>query len=149
MNKRKAIPKKLRFEILKRDDFTCQYCGVSSPDTTLHLDHIEPVSKGGTNDPSNLTTSCHNCNIGKSDRLLTESHIAEGLTATQRENRLYACELAHEIFHGVNEERFYGIYDQLLAMDLNDSELLANVRHSTNLSDFSERIAYYREVVFG
>lgn len=70
--KRKAIPKKTRFNVFKRDSFTCQYCGVSAPDVILHIDHILPVSKGGTNKLTNLVTSCINCNLGKSDKTLND-----------------------------------------------------------------------------
>lgn len=73
--KRKAISKKLRFEVFKRDSFTCQYCGRKSPDIILHIDHINPVSKGGENDILNLITSCVECNLGKSDRKLTDGDI--------------------------------------------------------------------------
>jgi 5-methylcytosine-specific restriction endonuclease McrA len=59
-----------RFEILRRDKFTCQYCGRKPPEVTLEVDHIFPVSKGGTNDPGNLTTSCYDCNRGKGADLL-------------------------------------------------------------------------------
>ena len=48
MAKRKPISKKLRFEVFKRDSFTCQYCGKSAPDVVLHIDHIKPVKEGGT-----------------------------------------------------------------------------------------------------
>jgi 5-methylcytosine-specific restriction endonuclease McrA len=45
-----AISKKIRFEVFKRDSFICQYCGRSAPNVTLEVDHIEPISKGGTDD---------------------------------------------------------------------------------------------------
>ena len=48
--KRKSINKKIRFEVFKRDNFTCQYCGKSAPNVILEIDHITPVSKGGNND---------------------------------------------------------------------------------------------------
>ncbi len=67
MNKRTAIPKAIRFEVFKRDAFTCQYCGAKSPDVALHVDHIKPVSKGGENEIINLITACQSCNSGKSD----------------------------------------------------------------------------------
>lgn len=69
---RKPIGKKARFEIFKRDRFTCQYCGASAPDVILHVDHIDPVAKGGGNDILNLVTSCADCNSGKSDRRLDD-----------------------------------------------------------------------------
>ena len=47
--KRKNLPKKIRFEVFKRDSFTCQYCGRMAPDVILEVDHILPVAEGGTN----------------------------------------------------------------------------------------------------
>lgn len=68
---RKQLSTRARFEIFKRDQFTCQYCGSTPPAVVLHVDHIHPVSKGGKNDKSNLVTSCSSCNLGKSDVPLT------------------------------------------------------------------------------
>jgi hypothetical protein len=62
-----AISVRTRFEVFKRDDFTCQYCGRKSPDVVLEVDHIVPVCEGGTDDPINLRTSCWDCNHGKAD----------------------------------------------------------------------------------
>lgn len=72
MPERKPISKKMRFDVFKRDSFTCQYCGKQSPDVILHVDHIKPVSKGGKNTLLNLVTSCSDCNLGKSDRELSD-----------------------------------------------------------------------------
>lgn len=47
---RKPISKKTRFEVFKRDKFTCQYCGASAPEIVLELDHIIPVASGGDSD---------------------------------------------------------------------------------------------------
>ena len=80
INKRKAITKKTRFEVFKRDSFACQYCGKAAPDVVLHIDHINPVSKGGKNDLLNLITACEDCNSGKSDRLLDD----DSMVAKQR-----------------------------------------------------------------
>jgi hypothetical protein len=74
---RKSIGKKVRFEVFKRDRFTCQYCGQSAPDVVLHVDHIDPVSNGGTNDVVNLVTSCQSCNLGKGKRLLDDRKAVE------------------------------------------------------------------------
>lgn len=71
--KRKAVSKKLRFEVFKRDSFTCQYCGKKAPDVVLHIEHITPVSKGGKNTMMNLVTSCVECNLGKGARELSDS----------------------------------------------------------------------------
>lgn len=74
---RKSISKRTRFEIFKRDSFTCRYCGKRPPDTILHIDHILPVSKGGNNDLLNLITSCQECNMGKSNILISENVALE------------------------------------------------------------------------
>lgn len=75
MTKRKAISKKTRFEVFKRDSFTCQYCGRSAPEVILHLEHINPVAGGGDNDVMNLITSCEPCNQGKGARALDDNSI--------------------------------------------------------------------------
>jgi hypothetical protein len=74
---RKPLSKMIRFEVFKRDSFTCQYCGRKAPDVLLDCDHIKPVAKGGTNDLLNLTTSCQDCNSGKSDRELSDSSVID------------------------------------------------------------------------
>lgn len=61
-----------RFKILARDNFRCVYCGATPQRTQLHIDHVIPKSKGGSNDPSNLVTACFNCNVGKNDTSLSE-----------------------------------------------------------------------------
>lgn len=68
---RKNISKKDRFEVFKRDSFSCQYCGDTPPTVVLEVDHIHPVSKGGDNCIDNLITACFDCNRGKSNKLLS------------------------------------------------------------------------------
>jgi hypothetical protein len=72
-----SVGKKLRFEVFKRDKFTCQYCGKSAPDVTLHCDHIQPISKGGIDNILNLITSCQDCNLGKADTELSDDTIVK------------------------------------------------------------------------
>jgi hypothetical protein len=75
--KRKSLGPKLRFEVFKRDSFTCQYCGEKAPDVILRLDHIEPVAGGGTDDLLNLITACFGCNAGKGMRKLDDKSELE------------------------------------------------------------------------
>lgn len=63
------ISRRLRFEILRRDNYTCRYCGASptsSSDVVLEVDHVIPTTLGGNDDPRNLTVACADCNAGKS-----------------------------------------------------------------------------------
>lgn len=75
--KRKSIGKRVRFEIFKRDSFKCKYCGKSPPEVVLHIDHILPVSKGGSSDMINLATSCQDCNLGKSNVLISDTAMLD------------------------------------------------------------------------
>ena len=75
--KRKSISKKVRFEVFKRDKFTCQYCGKSAPDVVLEVDHIKPVSKGGNNSMLNLVTACFECNRGKTNTELSDDTVVK------------------------------------------------------------------------
>jgi hypothetical protein len=67
-----SISVRTRFEIIKRDRFTCAYCGRTPPEVLLEVDHIVPVAAGGTDDLANLITACMTCNRGKAARLLEE-----------------------------------------------------------------------------
>ena len=67
---RAKMSESLRHDVLKRDNSTCQLCGMSAKDgAKLQVDHIIPVSKGGKTEMSNLQTLCSRCNIGKSNKL--------------------------------------------------------------------------------
>jgi len=59
------ISKRLRFEILRRDNYTCRYCGASAPEAKLTIDHVTPTALGGRDEPTNLVTACQDCNTGK------------------------------------------------------------------------------------
>ena len=59
---RQPIPRKLRHEVFKRDGYRCRECGASKDETSLEIDHIVPVARGGTNDIDNLQTLCRECN---------------------------------------------------------------------------------------
>ena len=66
----RTINEKKRLQVLKRDNFSCVMCG-KSPAThigvVLHVDHIKPFSKGGSNDSKNLRTLCSKCNLGRNN----------------------------------------------------------------------------------
>lgn len=63
---------RLRFRVMKRDNFTCCACGASpalKSGLLLHVDHIDPWSRGGETVEENLQTLCEACNLGKSNVL--------------------------------------------------------------------------------
>lgn len=70
--KRRRIPLKIRWEILKRDNYRCVKCGRSpSSDHTVQLevDHKDPATKGSLVEADDLQTLCWECNQGKKDRI--------------------------------------------------------------------------------
>jgi len=95
---RQPIRKSVRFDVFKRDSFTCQYCGQKSPDVVLEIDHITPVADGGDNDILNLVTACKACNSGKSDRPLSETSAIDKRRAQleELEQRRQQLEMLHE-----------------------------------------------------
>ena len=69
-------PRKLaltRNNIIKRDDGTCQYCGLKPSSVTI--DHIVPKNKGGKDSWDNLVAACKKCNMYKGNQLLNEINI--------------------------------------------------------------------------
>jgi hypothetical protein len=66
---------RLRFLVLRRDNFSCRACGASpakTPVVSLHVDHIRPWSEGGETVFQNLQTLCETCNIGRGNLPLSE-----------------------------------------------------------------------------
>jgi 5-methylcytosine-specific restriction endonuclease McrA len=59
--------------ILKRDNFTCQYCGEKPQ--ILTIDHIIPKSRGGETTWNNVVVACKPCNLKKSNKTLDESGL--------------------------------------------------------------------------
>ncbi|MBP3660662.1 MAG: HNH endonuclease [Oscillospiraceae bacterium] len=68
--KTRDVSLRLRFQVMRRDNFKCCICGASpakDPSTELHIDHVIPWSKGGETSLENLQTLCSICNLGKSN----------------------------------------------------------------------------------
>jgi len=140
---RKSISKRVRFEIFKRDEFACQYCGGTPPKAVLHIDHIHPVSKGGTNDHDNLVTACQACNSGKSNILLTsvpKSLKDQAAEIKEREEQLLGF---HKIMEGkrlrVDEDAFRVARD----LDILNDDGSVNRRDLVSIKNFISKLDFY------
>lgn len=60
-------------EVLRRDNFTCQYCGQHAP--ILTIDHVIPRHMGGGYSWENLVTACASCNHRKGGRTIEQAHM--------------------------------------------------------------------------
>ena len=93
--KTSPVSKRLRFEVLRRDNHACRYCGATAPEVKLTVDHVIPVALGGTSDPSNLVTACEPCNAGKSsvppDAPLVDDVAADALRWSRAMERAHAA----------------------------------------------------------
>lgn len=75
-----------RSNVLHRDAYTCQYCGVRR--NNLTLDHVLPRCRGGADSWENLVAACHACNERKGDRLPSEAGMPLAKQPTRPGNRL-------------------------------------------------------------
>ena len=64
-----------RKNLFLRDDNICQYCGIKCTQKNITVDHVVPRSKGGPHTWENLVTSCQQCNISKSNKLLNQARM--------------------------------------------------------------------------
>ena len=142
---RVAIPKTVRFEVFKRDRFTCQYCGASAPDVLLEVDHIKPVSKGGTNEMLNLITACRDCNRGKTNKTLSDDSAVKAqkrqldMMQERREQLKMMLEWKSELFE--EEETEIDAIDDFIGRMTNGSRQLTDAgRRRTR--DFIKRFGF-------
>lgn len=88
-SRRTRIPDSVRFDVLRRDEFACRFCG-AMPDekqddgtwVQLRVDHVVPVDEGGAlTHMSNLVTACQRCNSGKGVTVIDPAEVPPGRVA--------------------------------------------------------------------
>jgi len=78
-NGRTPFTKSIRHEVFKRDNYKCVECGATKEKRCLHIDHIIPVSRGGTDELDNLQTLCEGCNLAKKNRIINGNSKKRGV----------------------------------------------------------------------
>ena len=119
------VPRRFRRQVTNtflfaRDHYRCQYCGRTTaelrPRESLTRDHLIPLSRGGTNEWTNVVTACSSCNTRKANRMPSEigmhplhapvephfvhlSWAVRRLTPTQSKyiKLLYGAEVLHQL----------------------------------------------------
>jgi len=96
------IPGSARYEVLKRARYRCELCGAHEGQAALHVDHIVPRSRGGSDDCSNFQALCITCNTNKRDRDNTDFRGVLETYEMRAKNCLF-CEMEPERVIAENE----------------------------------------------
>lgn len=91
-----SLPRRVRFEILRRDNHACRYCGAKAPRVELEVDHVIPRHHGGTDDRWNLTAACVDCNRSKgagipNDHVIKEVRLDESYYQQSKGLAVFPC----------------------------------------------------------
>ncbi len=102
----------LRQYLLMKWDYRCAYCLATG--APLEIDHVLPVSRGGSDRVANLVIACHSCNQQKSDQFIEEflRDRPEVLARIQAQRKAPLKDAA-----AVNSTR-WAIYERLKALGL-------------------------------
>lgn len=84
------LPVQKRFSVLKRDNFTCQYCGKAGG--RLEVDHVKPICQGGSDEMDNLKTACFECNRGKTGARLDQVTREHREVSQKIKYAIHVCE---------------------------------------------------------
>lgn len=98
---RKPIPPTLSFNkknILKRDAYTCQYCGRNGGER-MTIDHVIPKSLGGRTVWENVVSACRSCNLKKGNKTAGEAGMRLFRNPTRPASVSYLGILAHASHH--------------------------------------------------
>ena len=96
------VPGSVRYEVLKRAKHRCELCGAHEAQAALHVDHIIPRAKGGSDELSNFQALCITCNTNKRDRDDTDFRgILDSYTL--REDGCLFCEIDTDRIIAENE----------------------------------------------
>lgn len=137
---RKSLGKRVRFDVFKRDNFTCQYCGAHPPAVVLEVDHIVPVADGGDNDPDNLITACFPCNRGKaaiSLDVVPQSLADKAAEVAEREEQLRGYNAILEAKRERLEDDVWRVVEHWTGEDSTSNEIYATIKR------FVERIGVH------
>lgn len=88
---RDVFTKSIRHEVLKKYNYRCVECGVTNQTSSLQIDHILPVSRGGTDELDNLQILCETCNLAKKNRIFSappSTQTKEGIVENRKDSEV-------------------------------------------------------------
>ena len=140
-----SITQTVRDEARQRAVFACEYCGISETDAggELTLDHFQPISYGGTDDPANLLYCCIRCNQYKGNYWPLESIDPQLWNPRRAPAADHFVELDDSVLHALTATGSF----TLKMLKLNRPPLLAYRRRKRLLSAQSLLLAQYRDLL--
>lgn len=110
-----AVSKRLRYEVLRRDNHTCRYCGAKAPDVRLTVDHVLAVTLGGLDDATNLVSACVDCNFGKASSNPHEpllQDVSQDVIRWSRARVIAAAEMQKKSYIGAHVQQLLACWDE-------------------------------------
>jgi len=77
----------VRYKVLERDNFQCQLCGRTAPETAITVSRIVPFAYDGTFTEDNLIALCRDCNAGRLLSLKEKENLDNDVLVKSRKNR--------------------------------------------------------------
>lgn len=139
-NAEEQVSKKLREKILKRDNYTCKYCGKKFPAEYLQIDHIRPVCLGGDNRESNLTTSCWKCNNEKGTKRIIEFEDEKDRTELDERYRQKVRNYGYYTNYIKKVFASNGFNSSMLSRPQIDRYVKANIKNDEDFEVFKMRL---------
>lgn len=94
MEKRKALPQKVRNRVYEKYGGRCAYCGQPIAYKEMQIDHMEPLARGGADEEANFMPSCRICNHYKHTLTVEGFREQIGLLTKRLIERVYIYKLA-------------------------------------------------------
>jgi hypothetical protein len=159
-NRSRQIPESIRRAVHERDGGACVRCGDRPPTVELHVDHIYPWSKGGSNDLSNLQLLCERCNLSKGakveDGMSLESFqepVSALARALERPTIRSADDLPELIASGVAAGHMHLAVDAVVSVDFEgnvpDEVVLRCIDELERAPELADRVTVLRSNLDG
>ena len=148
-----------KFNILAECNFTCQYCGSKPGSDKLHVDHLIPFSKGGSDEVENLTVACQACNCKKKANIVFPPSMVLGIDhdgwKIVKRFGVWEIKISNDFVflcgqipnHGGGSYEYPIDIDRVFDSDWEHHISNKNWDKPHKLSDFIDAIAYCRKII--
>lgn len=144
---RALMTSSLRKNIMRRDNYTCKICGLSTreePNLLLEIDHIMPVSRGGLTTEANLQTLCWKCNRKKGSKIKTSQDLLTIPSISQSDNESSNL-ISEERINVTKEKKAMTTHDNVAKVEQNTSVQKKPITEQKQTKKEISKIMYDKE----